>query len=107
MRPLDESIILQSLRKTGHLVVADTSWAMCGFASEVAALAAEKGHAWLRAPVRRVTPPDCPAPVSKPLEDAFHPTPLTIMQACLDVLGVRTPVQRMVPDVVARFPGPY
>jgi pyruvate dehydrogenase E1 component beta subunit len=107
MRPLDESIILQSLRKTGHLVVADTSWSMYGFASEVAALAAEKGHAWLRAPVRRVTPPDCPAPVSKPLEDAFHPTPLTIMQACLDVLGVRTPVQRMVPDVVARFPGPY
>jgi pyruvate dehydrogenase E1 component beta subunit len=107
MRPLDEEIILGSLRKTGRLVVADTSWSMCGFASEVAALAAEKGYAWLKAPVRRVTPPDCPAPVSKPLEDAFHPTPLTIMQACLDVLGIRTSLQRMVPDVAARFPGPY
>jgi pyruvate dehydrogenase E1 component beta subunit len=107
MRPLDEAIILRSLRKTGHLVVADTSWSMYGFASEVAALAAEKGHAWLRAPVRRVTPPDCPAPVAKPLEDAFHPTPLTIMQACLDVLGIGTSVRRMIPDVVERFPGPY
>jgi pyruvate dehydrogenase E1 component beta subunit len=107
MRPLDEAIILRSLRKTGHLVVADTSWAMCGFASEVAALAAEKGHAWLRAPVRRVTPPDCPAPVSKPLEDAFHPTPMTIMQACLDILERKAAMRKVMADVQAQFPGPY
>src|SRR5206468_8180198 len=59
IRPLDETIILDSIRKTGHLVVADTSWARYGFAAEVAALAAEKGLSFLQAPVRRVTPPDC------------------------------------------------
>ena len=48
VRPLDEEIILRSLRKTGHLVVADTSWALCGFAAEVAAVAAEKGFASLK-----------------------------------------------------------
>jgi pyruvate dehydrogenase E1 component beta subunit len=107
IRPLDERIILASLRKTGRLVVADTSWAMCGFAAEVAALAAEKGHAFLRAPVRRVTPPDCPAPVSKPLEDAFHPTPLTILRACTEVLNLGASVDRIITDVQARFAGPY
>ena len=107
IRPLDEQIILDSLQKTGHLVVADTSWAMYGFSSEVAAVAAEKGFSYLKAPVRRVTPPDCPAPVSKPLEDAFHPSPLTIAQACLEVLETEALVGRQVADIQESFPGPY
>jgi pyruvate dehydrogenase E1 component beta subunit len=107
VRPLDEEIILRSLRKTGRLVVADTSWALCGVSAEVAAIAAEKGWHHLKAPVRRVTPPDCPAPVSRPLEDAFHPNPLTIAQACLDVLKAGTPLETGVADVQATFAGPY
>lgn len=107
MRPLDERIILDSLRKTGHLVVADTSWAAYGFAAEVAAVAAEKGFAFLKAPVRRVTLPDCPAPVSKPLEQAFHPSPMTIVQACLEVLQSEVSSVRGLRDVQERFTGPY
>ena len=107
VRPLDEDIILRSLRKTGRLVVADTSWALCGVSAEVAAIAAEKGWQHLKAPVRRVTPPDCPAPVAKPLEDAFHPNPLTIAQACLDVLKAGVPLGAGVSDVQATFVGPY
>ena len=107
IRPLDRDTILRSLRKTGRLVVADTSWAMCGFSSEVAAIAAEEGHADLRAPVRRVTLPDCPAPVSRPLEEAFHPTPMTIMRACLDIMGLEVSAGKVLADVQARFPGPY
>jgi acetoin:2,6-dichlorophenolindophenol oxidoreductase subunit beta len=106
VRPLDEEIILASVRKTGHLVVVDTSWARYGFAAEVAALAAEKALGYLRAPVKRVTPPDCPAPVSKPLEDVFHPTPRGIAQACLDVLRSDLAVDG-VADVQAAFLGPY
>jgi pyruvate dehydrogenase E1 component beta subunit len=107
VRPLDEEIILTSVAKTGHLVVADTSWARYGFAAEVAALAAEKAMGALRAPVRRVTPPDCPAPVSKPLEEAFHPSPMSIAQACLDVLRSDLAVNGHVADVQAAFLGPY
>jgi len=107
VRPLDDEIILRSLRKTGRLVVADTSWALCGVSAEVAAIAAEKGWPYLKAPVRRVTPPDCPAPVSKPLEDAFHPNPMTIAQACLDVLKAGAPLGVGVADVQASFAGPY
>jgi pyruvate dehydrogenase E1 component beta subunit len=107
VRPLDEEIILSSVAKTGHLVVADTSWARFGFAAEVAAVVAEKAVGSLRAPVRRVTPPDCPAPVSKPLEEAFHPSPVTIAQACLDVLRSDLAVNGHVADVQAAFLGPY
>lgn len=107
IRPLDEEAILRSVRKTGHLVVADTSWATYGFAAEVAAVAAEKAFADLRAPVRRVTLPDSPAPVTKSLEDAFHPTPMSIAQACLDVLRGDVQVERRVADVQAAFAGPY
>lgn len=107
IRPLDTEIMIESVRKTGHLVVADTSWAMYGFAAEVAALAAEKMLGYLRAPVRRITPPDCPAPVSKPLEDAFHPSPRSIAQACLEVLRSDLAISRDVADVQAAFVGPY
>src|SRR5256885_9117456 len=51
IRPLDEEIILNSIAKTRHLVVVDTSWATYGFAAEVAAVAAAKGFAHLHAPV--------------------------------------------------------
>jgi pyruvate dehydrogenase E1 component beta subunit len=107
IRPLDEEIILNSIAKTRHLVVVDTSWATYGFAAEVAALAAEKGFADLQAPVRRVTLPDSPAPVSKSLEDIFHPTPRTIAQACHDVLRSDVQVTTHLRDVHEAFAGPY
>jgi pyruvate/2-oxoglutarate/acetoin dehydrogenase E1 component len=107
IRPLDEDIILNSVAKTRHLVVADTSWATYGFAAEVAAVAAEKAFADLRAPVRRVTLPDSPAPVTKSLEDIFHPTPRSIVQACLEVLRSDLQVDTHAPDVQAAFAGPY
>jgi len=88
-------------------VVADTSWATYGFAAEVAAVAAEKGFSSLRAPVRRVTLPDSPAPVSKPLEDAFHPSPKSIAEACLEVLRSDVQVASHARDVQEAFAGPY
>jgi acetoin:2,6-dichlorophenolindophenol oxidoreductase subunit beta len=106
-RPLDEEIVLRSIYKTHHLVVADTSWARYGVAAEIAAVAAEKAWGALKAPVRRVTPPDSPAPVSKPLEDAFHPNPVTIAQACMDVLRSGGALAGSVADVQAAFNGPY
>ena len=107
IRPFDEAMLLESIKKTGRLVVADTSWAFCGFSAEVAAIAAEKGWEYLKAPVRRVTPADCPAPVSRPLEEAFHPSPLTIAQTCLDLLKTDSSIKRGVSDVQESFAGPY
>ena len=72
LRPLDEGIVLESLRKTGRLVVTDSGWKTGGVAAEVAAIAAEKGLEFLKAPVRRVTCPDVPTPSGYTLEQAFY-----------------------------------
>lgn len=106
IRPLDEETILQSIKKTGRLIAADTSWELCGLSSEIAALAAEKGFSYLRAPVRRITPADCPAPVSLSLEKAFYPTATTIAKAALAMLGRRTSSFGNI-DREDSFKGPY
>ena len=87
VRPLDEETIVQSIEKTGHLIVADTSWELCGVASEIAALAAEKAFSHLKAPVLRIALANCPAPVSLKLEQAFYPKADTIARAALATLG--------------------
>jgi pyruvate dehydrogenase E1 component beta subunit len=87
IRPLDEETVLNSIKKTGRLIAADTSWELCGVASEIAALAAEKAFKYLKGPVRRISLADCPAPVSQPLEKAFYPTTTTIAKAAMSMMG--------------------
>ena len=87
IRPLDEETIIASVKKTGRLIVADTSWELCGVSSEIAALAAEKAWHHLKAPVYRIALANCPAPVSAKLEEAFYPKASTIARAALSVLG--------------------
>ena len=88
LKPMDEAIILRSVRKTGRLVVADTGWKTCGVASEIAACVAEKGFASLKAPIRRVALPDVPAPTSAFLERAFYPGPQQIAKAVCEVMSL-------------------
>ncbi len=73
LKPLDEATILRSVRKTGRLVVVHEAAAPCGVGAEVAALVSEKAFAALKAPVRRLTGPDAPAPSSWVLEQAGVP----------------------------------
>ena len=105
IRPLDEETILTSLKKTGRVVVADTSWIHYGVASEIAALVAEKGFSYLRAPVKRIGLADCPAPVSRPLEEAFYPHAATICKAVLSVMDISTLID--IKNFDDTFRGPY
>lgn len=107
IRPLDEEIICRSVARTGRLVVADTSWARYGFAAEVAAVVAENIPGALRHPVCRVTLPDCPAPVSWPLEEAFHPGADQIVNACLRLMGGERDGLPNLSSIAAGFHGPY
>jgi pyruvate dehydrogenase E1 component beta subunit len=81
VKPLDQDLILESVRKTGKLVIVDGGWKTCGLAAETSALVAEKGFEFLRAPIKRVTLPDCPAPASRTLEKAYYPSAETICSA--------------------------
>lgn len=79
--PLDESIIIESLARTGRMIVADTGWKTCGMASEISALAAEKAFGHLKAPVLRVACPDLPTPSGYTLENAFYAGKQEIIEA--------------------------
>ncbi len=73
VKPLDEDLLLESVSRTGRLVVADTGNVMAGWSAEVAALVHEKAFDQLRGPVQRIGLPDIPTPASCVLEDAFYP----------------------------------
>jgi pyruvate dehydrogenase E1 component beta subunit len=73
VKPLDEEMIYQSVRKTGRLIVVDGGWKTCGLAAEVSTLVVENCFESLKAPIRRITLPDCPAPASSSLETAYYP----------------------------------
>lgn len=107
IRPLASEGILSSVRKTGRLLVADVSHELYGFASEISAVVAEKAFSALKGPIRRLTLPDCPAPVAKSLEDAFYPTASTIAALALDMLGREVPEGLAGMDRMDSFKGPY
>ncbi len=79
--PLDEDGILESVAATGRLVVVDESAARCGFAHDIAALAASKAFDSLKAPVQLVTPPHSPVPFAHSLEQEWIPGPAKIEAA--------------------------
>jgi len=85
--PLDEEVILNSLKKTGRLVVVDEDYERCGFSAEVAAIAVEKGFNSLKAPVARVAQPNTPYPSSPELEKQLIPNKDTITRAIKNVVG--------------------
>ncbi len=107
IQPLDEKTIIDSIKKTGRMICADTSWARCGFSAEVAAVAAEKAFRYLKTPVKRITLPAYPSPVSKVLEDAFYPMSQDIRKAVYEVLDIK---KKNSPDSFKEadtFMGPY
>jgi len=85
VKPLDEELLLASVKKTGRLVVADVGWKTCSVAAEVSALVSENAFEYLKAPIRRVTMPDCPAPASAVLEKVFYRDSRDIVSAVRQV----------------------
>ena len=86
VKPIDEEIILESVRKTGRLVAVDTAWMKGGVCAEICCLAAEKGYHDLKAPVRRVGLPDIPTPAGYTLERFYYPDAATIAAVARDLV---------------------
>jgi pyruvate dehydrogenase E1 component beta subunit len=87
IKPLDEEIIAESLKKTGRLVVVDTGWSMGGVCAEIGCLAAEKWFDLLKAPVRRIGLPDIPHPAGYTLEQFFYPDVKRISTTIRELCG--------------------
>jgi len=85
--PLDEDTILESVERTGRLVIVDEATPRCSVATDIAALVADKAFDALKAPIRRVTAPHTPVPFSPELEKLYIPSPEKIAAAVREVRG--------------------
>jgi len=79
--PLDIESILESVEKTGRLVVIDEANPRCSVATDISALVAQKAFFSLQAPIEMVTAPHTPVPFSDALEDLYIPTAAKIEAA--------------------------
>ncbi len=90
--PWDRDAVLDSVRKTGRLLVAHEAVQNCGVGAEIAAVVQDELWGELRAPVRRVGAPSTPVPFSKPLEDAYLVTAPRIADAARALAALGSPV---------------
>jgi len=72
--PLDRDTILESVGKTGRLVIVDEDYRSFGLSGEIVATIADKDPSMLKAPVQRVAYPDVPVPYARVLEYEALPT---------------------------------
>jgi acetoin:2,6-dichlorophenolindophenol oxidoreductase subunit beta len=85
--PLDEKTILDSVAKTGHLVITDEGRLRCGVASEIAATVSEQGFESLKAPPARVARMDAPVPGNQVQEAYLSPSAEKIVDAAKQIVG--------------------
>ena len=86
LSPLDEKIIIDSVRKTGRCVVVHEEPRTLGLGAEIIARINEKVFLNLEAPVKRVTGYDVPVPLPK-LEDYYLPDAERIANAIKETAG--------------------
>lgn len=81
LRPLDEELIFESVRKTNRVVIVEEGWRYNGVGAEIADRIQRECFDYLDAPVIRVHNLDVPMPYSPPLEKIVLPTPERIKEA--------------------------
>lgn len=68
IRPLDTQTIIDSVKKTNHLVSAEEGWGPMGVGAEIVSVVVDNAFDWLDAPPARVHQKDCPLPYAANLE---------------------------------------
>lgn len=113
LSPLDWKTVMNSVCKTGRVIVADTSWKTFGASAEIAVQIYEKAGDSLKAPVRRIALPDAPTPCSSALEKVYYPGPEALVDAAKELLKLSPkktkPASRKTPSAFPQkeFAGPF
>ena len=109
----DREMIVDSVGRTGRLVVADTSWSAYGVAAEVCRIVCERSPRVLLAPVRSLGMAHAPCPTAKTLEDLYYPNLRRLTDDIATLVrgkpdhGVPLPDDASMADVYKRFKGPF
>ena len=86
--PLDEKTILDSVKKTGRVIIVQEAYRTSGFAAEISAIISEKAFSYLKSPIVRVTAPNTTIPLSPILENEFMPSPEKIVESAVKLINV-------------------
>jgi len=87
--PLEETVIVESVMKTRHCIVADYDWVFCGFGAELAALISHRCFGALNRPVERLGYSYVPCPTTRPLENLFYPSAVSIIRMAEKMLALK------------------
>ena len=87
LEPLDTKTILESVDKTGYLVLVDQATLHSSASAIIAAVVAEEGFSSLKGPIKQVTALDATVPYSQPMEEYVLPNEEKIVDAVQQVLG--------------------
>ncbi|HTL48850.1 MAG TPA: transketolase C-terminal domain-containing protein [Verrucomicrobiae bacterium] len=86
--PADMDTIAASAAKTGRCIVADYDWVPCGFSAEVAAEVSKRCFGKLKLPVERIGFAPTPCPTTRPLENLFYPSAITLIRTIEKMMGL-------------------
>jgi pyruvate dehydrogenase E1 component beta subunit len=109
----DKKMIIESVKKTGKLLVADTSWAQFGVAAEINRIINENDPSMLKSPSISLGMAQAPCPTAKALEDIYYPDVHDIVVGVLKLVGSSDKLQATIPqkqsmtDFYKHFKGPF
>ncbi len=108
LAPLDSETVLKSAQKTGHLVVVDNTWTLCGAGAEILARLQEDASG-IKVKAARMGYAPTACPTTRCLEDAYYPGPVSVAQKAAVLMGadagdVPTDVER---TELEEFKGPF
>lgn len=87
IKPWDHETVINSVKKTGRLIIADSGWVEGGIGAEISSKVTGNLYGALRSPVLRIGLPNIPAPCSRSLEEVYYPRSNTIIEAANISLG--------------------
>jgi len=85
--PLDEETILQSVKKTGKLIIIQEDNLFAGWGAEIVSLVSEKAFDYLDAPPRRLGPPATPVPFAPVMEKYYVPDEENLIKGVKKIMG--------------------
>ena len=85
IKPLDKSLIIESVKKTNRLVIVEESWSFASVGSEVISIVQNEAFDYLDAPVKKINSADVPMPYSSVLEKQYLPQIEDIISAIEEV----------------------
>jgi pyruvate dehydrogenase E1 component beta subunit len=111
---INEELIFESVKKTGRLLIIDTSWVKFGVSAEISRIISARNPNILKKPIISLGMKNSPCPTSKILEDKFYPDVHDILNSIIELcdlkkneVNISIPKKHSTTDFFKKFKGPF